>query len=224
MTNSIFIYIYFPILAIIILTVNIVLSLRHTYPEKNSAFECGPHSFLGQNRTQFSISFFIFALLFLLFDLKIILVYHNSYVSDGVTLILIVSFIVTFSFSFRLGKQMNRAYENFKLEFSSVLKLINLYLVIYPFLCILGFIFLMPCMFSDKVAVFFTLLLLVYPVLNVDITLAIIFLALGKITSYTYAELKTKLKRVLINILIWAICALIFKQIIMFYFCLDPQT
>ncbi|KAF2702354.1 hypothetical protein K504DRAFT_394559, partial [Pleomassaria siparia CBS 279.74] len=48
------------------------------YEEKDSVFECGFHSFLRQNRTQFNISFFIFALLFLLFDLEILLVYPYS--------------------------------------------------------------------------------------------------------------------------------------------------
>src|SRR5882757_7220401 len=34
------------------------------------AFECGFSSFRGQNRTEFSISFFIFGLVFLLLDLR----------------------------------------------------------------------------------------------------------------------------------------------------------
>nr|QDG01241.1 NADH dehydrogenase subunit 3 [Scytalidium sp.] len=50
-------------------------NLTETYQEKDSAFECGFTSFQGMNRTQFSISFFIFALLFLLFDLEILLAY-----------------------------------------------------------------------------------------------------------------------------------------------------
>ena len=62
-------------LAILLLFINLFLSPHNSYQEKDSAFECGFHSFLGQNRTQFSISFFIFALLFLLFDLEILLVY-----------------------------------------------------------------------------------------------------------------------------------------------------
>ena len=119
---------------------------------------------------------------------------------------------------------MNRAYKNSNLEFSYVLRLINLYLVVCPFICTLSFIFLIPCLFSDKVAVFFTLFSLVYPILKVQIILAIIFLALGQITSYTYDELKSKLKRVLIHIVAWAICALIFKQIVILYFYLDPET
>lgn len=72
-------------------------------------FECGFHSFLGQNRTQFTISFFIFALLFLLFDLEILLVYPfvvSAYGNDiyGLVIFLIFFTILTGGFTFELGK------------------------------------------------------------------------------------------------------------------------
>jgi NADH-ubiquinone oxidoreductase chain 3 len=50
-------------------------NLIQTYQEKYSIFECGFHSFLGQNRTQFGIKFFIFALVYLLLDLEILLAF-----------------------------------------------------------------------------------------------------------------------------------------------------
>ena len=75
MTSITFFFIFIPILAIVLLAINLIFAPHNPYNEKDSAFECGFHSFLGQNRTQFSISFFIFALLFLLFDLEILLVY-----------------------------------------------------------------------------------------------------------------------------------------------------
>ena len=82
---------------------------HNAYQEKDSAFECGFHSFLGQNRTQFSISFFIFALLFLLFDLEILLVYPyvvSSYTNGiyGLMLMLIFFLVLTLGFAFELGK------------------------------------------------------------------------------------------------------------------------
>ena len=97
------------ILALILLGLNILLSPHNPYQEKNSAFECGFHSFLGQNRTQFSISFFIFALLFLLFDLEILLVYPyivSAYTNGiyGLIVMLIFFFILTLGFVFELGK------------------------------------------------------------------------------------------------------------------------
>lgn len=109
MTSLTFFFIFIPILALILLTVNIMLSPHNPYQEKNSAFECGFHSFLGQNRTQFSISFFIFALLFLLFDLEILLVYPyvvSAYTNGiyGLVIMLIFFFILTLGFVFELGK------------------------------------------------------------------------------------------------------------------------
>src|SRR5207237_5244193 len=107
MTSLTFFFIFIPILALILLAVNIALSPHNPYQEKDSAFECGFHSFLGQNRTQFSISFFIFALLFLLFDLEILLVYpyvvsayfNNIYV---IVIMFILFLILTLFFSFEL--------------------------------------------------------------------------------------------------------------------------
>src|SRR5690242_20162810 len=75
MSSIVFFFIFIIILSIILLLVNFVFAKHNPYMEKKTAFECGFHSFLVQNRTQFTISFFIFALLFLLFDLEILLVY-----------------------------------------------------------------------------------------------------------------------------------------------------
>ena len=89
--------------------INFLLAPHNPYQEKDSAFECGFHSFLGQNRTQFSISFFIFALLFLLFDLEILLIYPyvvSAYINGiyGLTIMLIFFLALTLGFAFELGK------------------------------------------------------------------------------------------------------------------------
>ena len=109
MTTTTFFLFLIPVLGIILLLVNLILSPHNPYQEKDSAFECGFHSFLGQNRTQFSISFFIFALLFLLFDLEILLIYPYvvSAYTNGIygLLVMIVFFLVlTLGFAFELGK------------------------------------------------------------------------------------------------------------------------
>lgn len=88
---------------------NLIFASHNPYQEKDSAFECGFHSFVGQNRTQFNISFFIFALLFLLFDLEIILVYPyivSAYVNGiyGLVVMLIFFLVLTLGFAFELGK------------------------------------------------------------------------------------------------------------------------
>ena len=63
------------IIALLFLFINLLFAPHNPYQEKYSTFECGFHSFLGQNRTQFEYKFFIFAFIFLLFDLEILLIY-----------------------------------------------------------------------------------------------------------------------------------------------------
>jgi len=109
MTSTSIFFIFVPILAILFLVINLILAPHNPYQEKNSAFECGFHSFLGQNRTQFSISFFIFALLFLLFDLEILLVYPyvvSAYTNGiyGLVIMLVFFLALTLGFAFELGK------------------------------------------------------------------------------------------------------------------------
>ena len=109
MTSQTFFLIFIPILAIILLAINIIFAPHNPYQEKDSAFECGFHSFLGQNRRQFSISFFIFALLFLLFDLEILLVYPyivSAYFNGlyGLIIMLVFFLVLTLGFAFELGK------------------------------------------------------------------------------------------------------------------------
>jgi NADH-ubiquinone oxidoreductase chain 3 len=109
MTTTTFFLFLIPVLAVILLAVNLLLSPHNSYLEKDSAFECGFHSFLGQNRTQFSISFFIFALLFLLFDLEILLVYPyivSAYTNGiyGLVVMLFFFLVLTLGFAFELGK------------------------------------------------------------------------------------------------------------------------
>ena len=109
MTSQTFFLIFIPILAIILLAVNLIFAPHNPYEEKDSAFECGFHSFLGQNRSEFSISFFIFALLFLLFDLEILLVYPyvvSAYQNGifGLIIMLLFFLVLTLGFAFELSK------------------------------------------------------------------------------------------------------------------------
>jgi NADH-ubiquinone oxidoreductase chain 3 len=109
MSTTTFFFLVIPFLALLLLCVNIIFSPHNSYQEKDSAFECGFHSFLGQNRTQFSISFFIFALLFLLFDLEILLVFPyivSAYFNGiyGLIIMLFFFLVLTLGFAFELGK------------------------------------------------------------------------------------------------------------------------
>ena len=109
MTSIIFFFIFVPILSIILLSVNFIFAPHKPYKEKKTPFECGYHSFLSQNRTQFTISFFIFALLFLIFDLEIVLIYPysvSSYANNiyGLIVMIIFTLLLTVGFIFELGK------------------------------------------------------------------------------------------------------------------------
>jgi NADH-ubiquinone oxidoreductase chain 3 len=124
MTSTTFFFILIPVLAILLLAINLIFAPHNPYGEKDSVFECGFHSFLGQNRTQFSVSFFIFALLFLLFDLEILLVYPyvvSAYINDiyGLIIMLIFFLALTLGFVFELGKNA------LKIESRQVTKLIS---------------------------------------------------------------------------------------------------
>jgi len=104
-----FFLVFIPLLAIILLVLNLIFAPHNSYQEKDSPFECGFHSFIFQNRKEFSISFFIFALLFLLFDLEILLVFPyvvSAYVNGvyGLMLMLIFFLVLTLGFAFELGK------------------------------------------------------------------------------------------------------------------------
>lgn len=109
MSSITFFFVFIPVLSLILLIVNLILGPHNPYQEKKTAFECGFHSFLGQNRSQFNISFFIFALLFLLFDLEILLIYPYS-ISEynnsiyGLIVMLVFFILLTLGFIFELGK------------------------------------------------------------------------------------------------------------------------
>jgi NADH-ubiquinone oxidoreductase chain 3 len=109
MTSMTFFFVFIPLLAFILLAINLIFAPRNSYKEKDSPFECGFSSFIYQNRTQFNVSFFVFALLFLLFDLEILLVFPyviSAYINSmyGLTIMLIFFIILTLGFAYEIGK------------------------------------------------------------------------------------------------------------------------
>ena len=104
-----FLFIFITILSLVFLLLNFIFAPHNPYQEKYSIFECGFHSFLGQNRTQFGVKFFIFALVYLLLDLEIVMIYPFA-VSEyengvyGLIVVLIFIVIITVGFIFELGK------------------------------------------------------------------------------------------------------------------------
>jgi NADH-ubiquinone oxidoreductase chain 3 len=110
MSSSVFFLCFVPILSLILLSVNFILAPHMPYKEKKTPFECGYHSFLWQNRTQFTISFFSVAIVFLLLDLEIVLINPyvvSSYTNNifGLVTMILFTLIVTIGFTYELGKK-----------------------------------------------------------------------------------------------------------------------
>jgi len=70
----IFLYLFVSILALAFLAINFLFATHNPYLEKDSIFECGFHSFRDQNRQPFHILFYMYAMLYLLFDLELTLI------------------------------------------------------------------------------------------------------------------------------------------------------
>jgi NADH-ubiquinone oxidoreductase chain 3 len=109
MSSITFLFILVSIITLLFLALNFIFAPHNPYQEKYSIFECGFHSFLGQNRTQFGVKFFIFALVYLLLDLEILVIYPfglSSYENGiyGLIIVLIFIGIITVGFVFELGK------------------------------------------------------------------------------------------------------------------------
>lgn len=109
--SSITTFLFFiPFLATVLLMINFFLAPHVPNKDKDSQFECGFSSFTQMSRLPFSISFFIYALLFLLFDLEILLVYpyvvsaYNNTIY-GLIIMLIFFILLTVGFVFELGKK-----------------------------------------------------------------------------------------------------------------------
>jgi NADH-ubiquinone oxidoreductase chain 3 len=109
MSSVTLIFVIVAIIALLFLALNFILAPHNPYQEKYSIFECGFHSFLGQNRSQFGVKFFIFALVYLLLDLEILLIYPygmSIYENGlyGLIIMLIFTIMITVGFIFELGK------------------------------------------------------------------------------------------------------------------------
>lgn len=96
------------VIALLFLFINLLLAPHNPYSEKNSPFECGFHSFL-QSRSPFNVAFFIYALVYLLLDLEILLIFPYSvsaYTNEvyGLIGVLVFILIITAGFIFELGK------------------------------------------------------------------------------------------------------------------------
>ena len=108
MNTLIMLFIFVPILAGILLILNFFLAPHRPDEAKVSAYECGFSPVYGQTRNVFYINFYIVAMLFLVFDLEILLLFpiavtlYNISVF-GFTIALIFFIVLTIGFILEIG-------------------------------------------------------------------------------------------------------------------------
>ena len=108
MNNILMLFIFVPILSGILLLLNFLLAPKNAYESKVSAYECGFSPIYGQTRNVFHINFFLVALLFLIFDLEILLLFpiavtlYNVSVF-GFSVVLIFFIVLTIGFILEIG-------------------------------------------------------------------------------------------------------------------------
>ena len=108
MSNLLFLFIFIPILAIVLLALNILLAPHKPDENKISAYECGFLALPEQTRSTFQIHFMIVALLFLIFDLEILLLFPIAVTlyqvsTFGFTVALIFFIVLTIGFVLEIG-------------------------------------------------------------------------------------------------------------------------
>src|SRR6202044_3204172 len=108
MNTLLLLFILVPILSLILLALNVLLAAHKPDESKVSAYECGFSPVYGQTRSLFHIHFYIVAMLFLVFDLEILLLFPIAVTLYQVSIfgfsIAIIFFIVlTIGFILEIG-------------------------------------------------------------------------------------------------------------------------
>ena len=104
----IILFILVPVLAMLLLGLNLLLAVHRPDESKVSPYECGFSTIYGQTRSVFNIHFYIVAMLFLVFDLEILLLFPVattlSIVSTfGFSIAIIFFVILTIGFVLEIG-------------------------------------------------------------------------------------------------------------------------
>lgn len=102
-------FLFVPVLVVILLMANVLLAAHRPDTEKVTAYECGFSPIYGQTRAPFSIQYYLVGILFLIFDLEILLLYPIAVTLYNVSVygfwIAIIFFtVLTLGFVYELGK------------------------------------------------------------------------------------------------------------------------
>lgn len=108
MNALLMLFIFVPLLIVILLALNVLLAPRRPDEAKVSAYECGFSVIYGQTRSTFHIHFYVVAMLFLVFDLEILLLFPIALTlyqvsTFGFTVALIFFFVLTIGFILEIG-------------------------------------------------------------------------------------------------------------------------
>nr|YP_009710807.1 NADH dehydrogenase subunit 3 [Macrolepiota fuliginosa]QFZ98756.1 NADH dehydrogenase subunit 3 [Macrolepiota fuliginosa] len=108
MNNLFFLFIIVPILAAALLALNVLLAVHRPDEAKVSAYECGFQAIVGQTRSTFQIHFYIVAMLFLIFDLEILLLFPIAVTlyqvsTFGFSIAIIFFIVLTIGFVLEIG-------------------------------------------------------------------------------------------------------------------------
>ena len=108
MNNLILLFIIIPILAVLLLGLNFLLSPHKPDEAKLSIYECGFQTIPGQTRSTFQIHFYIVGLLFLIFDLEILLLFPIAVClyqvsTFGFSVAIIFFIVLTIGFVLEIG-------------------------------------------------------------------------------------------------------------------------
>jgi len=108
MNALIILFILVPVIALILLALNLLFSVHKPDSEKLTSYECGFSPIHGQTRTPFSVQFYLVAILFLVFDLELLVLYPKTVSlyevgTLGFWVVLIFFGILTVGFVYELG-------------------------------------------------------------------------------------------------------------------------
>ncbi len=108
MSNLFFLFIFVPILAFVFLGLNLLFAPHRPDDSKVSAYECGFSPVYGQTRSTFQIHFYLVGMLFLIFDLEILLLFPIAVTlyqvsTFGFCIALIFFIVLTIGFVLEIG-------------------------------------------------------------------------------------------------------------------------
>jgi NADH:ubiquinone oxidoreductase subunit 3 (subunit A) len=118
MNTLLMLFLFVPILAVLLLGLNLLLASHKPDEAKVSAYECGFSPVYGQTRSTFQIHFFLVALLFLVFDLEILLLFPIALTlyqvsMFGFSIALIFFIVLTIGFVLEIGSGAIKVTSNY---------------------------------------------------------------------------------------------------------------